>query len=320
MIQELDRRISIAPMIDYTHRHFRYFFRLLSKKVLLYTEMITSNALLHSNKELLLNHSEEELPVAFQLGGSCPKDLAQSVSMVEQAGFSEVNINLGCPSSRVQEGAFGAILMKDKELAVSCFKAMIDASNKIPVTAKCRIGVDEFDSDEFLFEFIEALRDAGCNVFIVHARIAYLKGLSPKENRTIPPLNYDRVLRLKKVFSDCQVILNGGLDNFEQLDKYKSLDGLMFGRKATQDPFYFSKVDSFLARNSVYITREKVLEDYFLYFKKEVEKKQNLNVLLKPLQGLYFGQVGTKHYKQKLMTIAQSAEPVLEYKKLLLAG
>jgi tRNA-dihydrouridine synthase A len=313
----IDRRLSIAPMIDYTHRHFRYFFRLMTQHALLYTEMVTSNALLYSSKPSLTAYSSQELPVAFQLGGSVPKDLATCVVSLEKAGFSEVNLNLGCPSPRVQEGAFGAVLMKDKRLASDCFKAMLDASDKIPVTVKCRIGVDEFDSDQYFFDFIDSLVQAGCKTFIVHARIAYLKGLSPKENRSIPPLNYPRVLRLKETCNEIEVILNGGLESFLQLETFNSLDGLMFGRKATQDPFYFSKADLVLGKSTKSVSRLSLLESYFPYLKAEYENKQNLNVLLKPLQGLYFGEAGAKKFKQRLSQVANSDDPINEYQKLL---
>ena len=230
-------------MLDCTDRHERYFLRLLSKHILLYSEMVTTNALLHTDPDQFLRHQEFEYPAVLQLGGSNPADLAKCSKMVEESGFQEVNLNCGCPSDRVQNGNFGACLMKDKNLVADCFKAMQDAVS-IPVSIKCRIGVDEFDSWEFFRDFIGTIADAGCRVFIVHARKAWLKGLSPKENREVPPLHYDFVHRLKAEMPQLNISINGGIKTLDQtLEQLQDLDGVMVGREAYENPWFLRDAD-----------------------------------------------------------------------------
>ena len=234
---DFNRRLSIAPMLDCTDRHERYFLRLLSKHILLYSEMVVSTGLLHcENKDLFLGHEPFEHPAVLQLGGSNPADLAAASKLVEAAGFSEVNLNCGCPSDRVQNGNFGACLMKEKNVVADCFKAMQDAVS-IPVSIKCRIGVDDLDSWEFFTDFIQTVRDAGCKIFIVHARKAWLKGLSPKENREVPPLHYEFVHRLKAEMPELNLSINGGIKTLDQVEeRLKDLDGVMVGREAYEKP------------------------------------------------------------------------------------
>ena len=229
-------KFSVAPMMDWTDRHCRYFHRLISRHALLYTEMVTTGALLHGDAPRFLAYNGAEHPVALQLGGSEPQDLALAARMAQVAGYDEVNLNVGCPSPRVQKGAFGACLMAEPELVRDCVKAMLDATS-IPVTVKCRIGIDDMDEDTSLLHFVEVVAQSGCNSFTVHARKAWLKGLSPKENRDIPPLNYQRVHALKAQMPALHVVLNGGLQSLDHgLENLGQLDGLMFGRAAYQDP------------------------------------------------------------------------------------
>ena len=237
------RRLSIAPMLDCTDRHERYFLRLISRNILLYSEMVVANAVLHTKPEQFLGHEPFEYPAVLQLGGSNPTDLAQASKLVEAAGFQEVNLNCGCPSDRVQNGNFGACLMKDKNLVADCFKAMQDAVS-IPVSIKCRIGVDEFDSWEFFTDFVQTISNAGCKVFIVHARKAWLQGLSPKENREVPPLHYDFVHRLKAEMPDLNISINGGIKTLDQVEELlQDLDGVMVGREAYENPWFLRDAD-----------------------------------------------------------------------------
>lgn len=234
-------RFCVAPMIDWTDRHCRYFHRLLSPHALLYTEMITTGALLKGKRTDLLNHSPEEHPIALQLGGASPADLAESAAMGEDYGYGEINLNCGCPSDRVQQGAFGACLMNTPELVAETVAAM-SARVTIPVTIKCRIGVDESEDYVFLEEFIRKTSSAGCSKFIIHARKAWLQGLSPKENREIPPLDYNSPARIKQDFPHLTVILNGGIQTLEQIQELSpSFDGFMIGREAYQNPWFLTE-------------------------------------------------------------------------------
>ena len=231
-------------MMDGTDRHCRYFHRLLSRRARLYTEMITAEAILHGDRDYLLGFDESEHPVALQLGGSDPDKLAQSAKIGARFGYDEINLNVGCPSDRVQSGAFGACLMKTPELVRDCVVAMKSAVD-IPVTVKHRIGVDNQDPNQILFEFVDTVASAGCEVFIVHGRMAWLEGLSPKENRTIPPLDYDLVRRLKRERPDLTIVLNGGIETIDQsVELLPDFDGVMLGRAAYGDPYILSRVDS----------------------------------------------------------------------------
>ncbi|MET0336006.1 MAG: tRNA dihydrouridine(20/20a) synthase DusA [Rhizobacter sp.] len=236
-------RLSVAPMMDWTDRHCRYFHRLITRHTLLYTEMVTTGALLHGDVPRHLDFNDEEHPVALQLGGSEPDDLAKCAKLAQQWGYDEVNLNCGCPSERVQRGAFGACLMNEPQLVADCVKAMRDAVS-LPVTVKHRIGIDQTESYEFVRDFVGTVAQAGCEVFIVHARNAWLKGLSPKENREIPPLRYGLVHQLKREFPHLTIVLNGGLNDNAQIDEQLAhLDGVMLGREAYHNPWVMAEWD-----------------------------------------------------------------------------
>ena len=300
---DFNRRLSIAPMLDCTDRHERYFLRLLSKHILLYSEMVTTNALLHTDPDQFLRHQEFEYPAVLQLGGSNPADLAKCSKMVEESGFQEVNLNCGCPSDRVQNGNFGACLMKDKNLVADCFKAMQDAVS-IPVSIKCRIGVDEFDSWEFFRDFIGTIADAGCRVFIVHARKAWLKGLSPKENREVPPLNYDTVHRLKAEMPQLNISINGGIKTLDQtLELLQDLDGVMVGREAYENPWFLRDADARIfndANAAKPESRKALLEAYLPYVEMETARGTPATILVRHLYGLFNGKPGARKYRQYL--------------------
>lgn len=249
MMQTLDRTFSVAPMMDWTDRHDRYFLRQISARALLYTEMVTTGAILHGDREKLLGFNEPERPLAVQLGGSDPKDLGVCAKVCEDWGYDEVNLNVGCPSDRVQSGRFGACLMGSPDLVAECFHAMAEAVS-IPVTIKCRIGIDEQDPEVALRDFVSKLKAAGCTSFTIHARKAWLEGLSPKENRDIPPLDYPLVYAIKRENPDLEIIINGGIGSLgEAAEHLAHVDGVMMGRAAYQTPFVLSDVDQrFLER------------------------------------------------------------------------
>ena len=297
----IDRRLSIAPMMDHTDKHFRYLMRLLTKHSILYTEMITTGALIHGNRKKFLDFNPEEHPIAIQLGGNNPKELSKCAQMAENEGYDEVNLNLGCPSHRVQNGRFGACLMTEKELVAECVND-ISSNIKIPVSIKTRIGIDNYDTYDFLKEFIDTVSLAGCRTFIIHARKAILKGLSPKENRKIPPLNYQRVYKIKKECPNLNIIINGG---FTELDKIKSqlkyVDGIMLGRVAYQNPFLLSKIDKMIFNKSGTVaTRLNILEKYKIYAERKVQEGENIKNLTRHIIGLYQGRPGAKKYRQML--------------------
>ncbi len=300
---DFNRRLSIAPMLDCTDRHERYFLRLLSKHILLYSEMVTTNALLHTDPDMFLRHQEFEYPAVLQLGGSNPANLAKCSKMVEESGFQEVNLNCGCPSDRVQNGNFGACLMKDKNLVADCFKAMQDAVS-IPVSIKCRIGVDELDSWEFFRDFIGTIADAGCRVFIIHARKAWLKGLSPKENREVPPLNYDTVHRLKAEMPQLNISINGGIKTLDQtLELLQDLDGVMVGREAYENPWFLRDADERIfndANAAKPESRKALLEAYLPYVEMETARGTPATILVRHLYGLFNGKPGARKYRQYL--------------------
>jgi tRNA-dihydrouridine synthase A len=242
-VQYQCHKFAVAPLMDWTDRHCRFFHRILTRQALLYTEMVTAEAILHGKRELLLGFSPEEHPIALQLGGSNPAKLAEAARIGAGYGYDEINLNVGCPSDRVQEGRFGACLMAEPQLVADCVAAM-RAAVQIPVTVKCRIGIDDQDSERDFQTFIDTVADAGCTTFIVHARKAWLKGLSPKENRDIPPLDYDRVHRLKASRPDLTIVLNGGLGSLDEaLQHQGALDGVMLGRAAYQTPWLLADVD-----------------------------------------------------------------------------
>ena len=301
--QALCHRFCVAPMMAFTDRHDRAFLRRFSRHALLYTEMLSSGALLHGDAVRLLRFSSEEQPVALQLGGGDPEDLAAAALLGWRAGYREVNLNLGCPSERVRGGDFGACLMKRPDRVAACVAAMIAAVD-IPVTVKCRIGVDERDSDAELLAFVETLAEAGCRTFIIHARIAVLKGLTPKQNREIPPLNYERVFRVKRTFPELEVVINGGIDSLAQAaELLRELDGVMLGREAYGNPFLLSKVDELLFGAAPSgKSRLDYLDEFLPYVERELRQGTPLHHITRHTLGLFKGQPGGKRFRRHLST------------------
>lgn len=294
-------RFCVAPMLDWTDRHERYFLRLMSTHARLYTEMVTTGALIHGDVARHLSHDPSEQPLALQLGGSHPESLAECAQMAQKWGYNEVNLNIGCPSDRVQSGRFGACLMAEPGLVGDCVKAMQSACD-LPVTIKSRIGIDEHDSDEFLSDFIQKVYDAGCRVFIVHARIAILAGLSPKENRDIPPLNYERVARMKEKFKDACIVVNGGINSLDQAEKLlETFDGVMLGREVYQNPFILSQVDQlFFNTPGKCTTRADVMTAFLPYVRAQLEAGSTLQHMTRHILGLYKGQPGGRLFRRHL--------------------
>lgn len=297
----LPRRIAIAPMLDWTDRFFRYFFRQISQHAWLYTEMVTTGALLHGEAARFLRYDECEHPIALQLGGSDPQALAQCAKIAEEWGYDEVNLNVGCPSDRVQSGRFGACLMRESHLLIDGIKAMQDAVS-IPITIKHRIGLDDETRYAFVAEFVGTLAKAGCHTFIVHARNAILKGLSPKENREIPPLKYDYVYQLKKDFPTLEIILNGGVKTWAEVDQHLlHVDGVMIGREAYHNPYLFADCDQHFYRSKHPLhTREGIVEKLKPFIAKGLVEGVPLHVMLRPILGLYHGQIGARRWRQML--------------------
>jgi tRNA-dihydrouridine synthase A len=289
--------------MDWTDRHCRFFHRQITRHALLYTEMITAPAIKHGDREKLLGFDPAEQAVALQLGGSDPKDLADAAKIGEDFGYVEINLNIGCPSDRVQGGHFGACLMAEPQLVANCVDSMRRAV-KIPVTVKCRIGIDDQDEEQGLQSFIETVAKAGCQTFIVHARKAWLQGLSPKENREIPPLNYDRVHRLKQSLPNLTFSLNGGLENFEMIqENIGSLDGVMLGRAAYHNPWILSSVDSTFANETApCATRRETVEAMLPYIEAALYEGLPLHRITRHMLGLYHAQPGGRLWRQVLST------------------
>jgi len=277
-------------MMDRTDRHERFFLRSLSKKAFLYTEMINVNALLYGDKKDILLFNQCEHPLGIQLGGNDPIKLGDSAIISEAYGYDEINLNIGCPSSKVQNGEFGAVLMKNPKLVAQCIKSIKDKV-KIPVSVKCRIGVDDMNEDKDLSAFIEEVSDSGCKVFIVHARKAWLKGLSPKENRNIPPINYQRVYRLKEEFPDLEIIINGGLKKIEDSEKHlRFVDGVMMGRKVYEDPYQLIKVDHLIYGLPESLkTKKDVLLEMIPYVMQQNNSGEKIQLVCKHFMGLAKG-------------------------------
>lgn len=305
----LNRLISIAPMMGYTDRHFRMLMRVISPHALLYTEMVTTNALLKGRyPERVLHINPEEHPIALQLGGSEPEDFARCAKLAADHGFDEVNLNIGCPSNRVQKGRFGACLMKEPQRVADCVAA-IKAVVDIPVTVKTRIGVDDRDDYPHLCHFIQTVASAGCEVFIVHARKAWLKGLSPKENRQIPPLHYPVVYQLKQDFPHLQIIVNGGIKSVEEIDQHlQFVDGVMIGRMAYQQPLLFATLEQryFNSVNEL-ITPQTILSRYAPYLNQQFANGAKYSSIIRHLHGLYQGQPGAKRWRQYLHSVNQKS-------------
>lgn len=294
-------RFSIAPMLDWTDRHCRYFHRLLSKETLLYTEMVTTGAIIHG-KGNYLAYSEEEHPVALQLGGSDPAALAHCAKLAEQRGYDEINLNVGCPSDRVQNGMFGACLMGQATLVADCIKAMRDVVS-IPVTVKTRIGIDDQDSYEFLCDFISTVAGRGeCDMFTIHARKAWLSGLSPKENREVPPLDYPRVYQLKHDFPALTIAINGGVKTLEEAKQHlQHLDGVMMGREAYQNPGILAQVDSeIFGHQSEVMDSVAIIESLYPYIERELANGTYLGHITRHILGLFQGIPGARQWRRYL--------------------
>ena len=293
--------ISIAPMMDWTDKHCRYFYRLISKNVVLYTEMITSKAILHGDKNRLLDFNDDENPLVLQLGGSDPKEMAECALIAQKWGYDEVNINVGCPSDRVLSGSFGACLMKEPELVAQCVESMVEKCD-IPVTVKHRIGIDDMESYEQLSDFVHRISDKGCEHFIVHARKAWLTGLSPKENRTIPPLNYPWVYRLKEDFTNLKFTINGGIQNCEEIVNHlDKVDGVMLGRAIYHNPFLLKQIeDEVFNSNENSIDREFILKKYMSYIAVQLLKDVPIRSMTRHILGLYHGEANAKLFRRLL--------------------
>jgi len=300
-------------MLDWTDRHERFFLRLITRYSLLYTEMITVGAIIHGDRSRHLDYNQEEHPVAIQLGGSNPDDLALCARIAEDYGYDEVNLNVGCPSNRVQSGMFGACLMAKPTLVAECVSAMQNVVN-IPVTVKHRIGIDENDSVEELFEFVEKVAEAGCNTFIVHARKAWLKGLSPKQNRDIPPLRYDVAHELKRAMPQLEILINGGVRDLETAEEQlKFVDGVMMGREAYHNPYMLSEVDSrFYDSEDKILTRFEIVEALYPYIEKELSKGERLHTVTRHILGLFNGLPGAKKWRRYLSENATKREAGIE--------
>ncbi|MFV9473500.1 tRNA dihydrouridine(20/20a) synthase DusA [Advenella sp. RU8] len=293
-------RLSVAPMIDVTDRHCRFFHRLLAPKALLYTEMITTGALIHGDIAKHLRFNDEEHPVALQLGGSEPKDLAHCARLGQQWGYDEINLNCGCPSERVQKGAFGACLMAEPQLVADCVKAMQDAVD-LPVTVKHRLGLDYDISYDFVRDFVGKVYDAGCRVFVTHARNAVLKGLSPKDNREIPPLRYDLVSQLKQDFPDALFVLNGGLKEVQQMQAMANeFDGVMIGRAAWHDPYVLREASQLLWPEVAVLSNEAIVEAMMSYIDRELAAGVPMRLTVRPMLGLVNGQKGSRLWRRTL--------------------
>ncbi len=294
-------RVTVAPMMEWTDRHFRYFLRLLSRHVGLYTEMVTTGAILHGKAERLLAYDPIEHPVALQLGGSNPEDLAACAKVGERFGYDEINLNVGCPSDRVQEGRFGACLMAEPELVARCVSAM-RASVYVPVTVKTRIGIDDKDSYAELAHFIGTVAEAGCGHFIIHARKAWLQGLSPKENREIPPLRYDMAADLKRDFPQLRFSLNGGILDLDQAEKHlQTFDGVMLGRAAYENPYVLAQVDQrFHGVTDVVPTRAEIIERFKPYVAAELARGTRLHSMTRHILGLFTGVRGGRIWRRFL--------------------
>jgi tRNA-dihydrouridine synthase A len=314
-------KISVAPMMGYTDRHARYLFRLISPHAVLYSEMINARALLHGENENLLRFNAEEHPLVMQLGGSDPAEMAKAAMLAEDAGYDEININVGCPSDRVQSGAFGACLMATPELVAEIFSA-IQSAVDIPATIKHRIGIDDQDSFTDLEHFVMTVAESGCTTFIIHARKAWLKGLSPKQNRDIPPIDYGRVYRLKQDHPDLKIIINGAIKTVEQVMSHLAhTDGVMIGREVFSQPWLLAEIEQSLYQDGQgLLTRIEVQKLYAQYIEKELQKGTSAHALVKPLSGLYHGLNGAKYWRRLLTETVQKRPNAINDLAELVAG
>ena len=298
---KLNRRFVTAPMMDWSDSNCRMFWRSLSKNALLYTEMVTTGAVLHGDKARHLNFHAKEHPIALQLGGSNPSELAQCAKLAQDWGYDEINLNVGCPSDRVQNNKIGACLMAEPLLVADCIKAMQDACD-IDVTIKHRIGIDELDSYEYMHSFVQKVAATGCTTFIVHARKAILQGLSPKENREVPPLRYEEVYRLKKEFPNLEILINGGIQTYEQCDTHlQYVDGVMLGREAYHNPWILAQVDSrYFNQENPCSSRTQALQNYLPFIEQELNKGARLQHISRHILGLFHGQAGGRAFRRYL--------------------
>ena len=301
-------------MMDWTDRHCRYFYRLMSKQAQLYTEMITSKAILHGDKKRLLDYHEDEHPLVLQLGGSDPSEMAQCAKIAQDWGYDEVNINAGCPSDRVQSGSFGACLMNTPQVVAECVDAMKQASD-LPITLKSRIGVDDMESYEELVNFVTTVEQAGCDTFIIHARKAWLKGLSPKENRTVPPLNYDWVYQIKQDFPELTIGINGGINCLEDaLNHLDRVDSTMLGRVVYHQPYLLCDVDAKIYKqNTTKLSREQVLLDFIEYMKNQSNQGVPIRSMTRHILGLYHGQPYAKNFRRLLSGATVELKHIYEW-------
>ena len=287
-------------MMDCTDRHDRFFLRLISKNVMLYSEMVATKSAIHGDREKILGFRNEEQPVALQVGGSDKKELAQVAKLAEEYSYKEINLNLGCPSKKVQKNSFGACLMKEPDLVAECLNEMVNACN-IPVTAKTRIGVDHIEDFDYLNKFVNKIKEAGCKTIILHARKAILKGLTQKQNLSIPKLNYDRVYEIKKENPDLEIIINGGITNTEDIKKHLEIcDGVMIGRAIYQNPYFLSEIEKEIFSNNTVPSREDIAKEILKYLEEEVKVGTKVNHVMRHTVGLYHGQPGSKDWKRYL--------------------
>ena len=314
----LDRKFCVAPMMRYTDMHERFFLRLITKKAVLYTEMIATGALIHGNCDYQLDFNKEEHPVAVQFGGSSPLELSKCSIMAEKKGYDEINLNIGCPSERVQKGNFGVCLMLEPELVAKCVRQM-RKSVDIPITVKCRTGVDDNDDYLFLKSFIDIVKDSGIKTFIIHARKGILKGLSPRQNRNIPPLNYEKVYSIKNDFPNLEIIINGGIKSISETKNHLNyVDGVMLGRAAYDNPFMLSEIDSEIYSNAkTDISRKDLLSEYLDYVHLMTEKGYDPKIMLKHVFGLKKGEKDAKRFRVKVTEVMRSPSLVENKDELL---
>jgi tRNA-dihydrouridine synthase A len=298
--KDINRKISVAPMMDCTDRHDRYFLRLMSKNVMLYSEMVATKSAIHGDRKKILSYSPEEKPLALQVGGSDKTELAEVAKIAEDMGYDEININLGCPSKKVQKNMFGACLMREPDLVAECINSMVNAC-KIPVTAKTRIGFDDTEEFDYLNNFILKMKGVGCSTFILHARKAILTGMSPKQNLNIPKLNYEMVYDIKKENPDLEIIINGGISKINEIKNHLKLcDGVMIGRSIYQNPYSLVEIEKEIFNSKEQPTREEIAEKLLEYLEKEVKIGTKVNHIMRHTVGLYHGQIGSKDWKRYL--------------------
>ncbi len=296
----MNRKVSVAPMMDCTDKHERYFLRLISKNVLLYTEMIVSEAIDRGDKQKLLSFNLEEKPVALQLGGSSPKLLSNAAKIGEEFGYDEINLNLGCPSKKVQRNKFGACLIKEPKLVADCLSEM-KSKTKLPVTVKTRIGYDQVEDYEHLYNFINLLKETGVKTFIIHARKAMLGKFTPKQNLNIPPLKYEMVYKLKQDFKELDIIINGGITSTEQIKNHiEKVDGVMMGRSIYHSPYLLADIEKDIFNNEDVPSRQEVVEKLIIYLKNEIKKGTRVNQVMRHTLGLFHGQTGSSFWKRYL--------------------